>query len=125
MQGIRRARKHRVPSLTPMVDVVFLLLVFFMLASRFGGERAIPLPLSGSGESYSGPPRLVEIGPGNVALNGVALPPEDLPMRLEALSESPQDTVILQGRDGATLQRVVDVTWLLNRAGFTTLVLVE
>ena len=32
--------KVRRPSLTPMIDVVFLLLVFFMLAARFEIGRA-------------------------------------------------------------------------------------
>lgn len=55
-------RSRRKPSLTPMIDVVFLLLVFFMLASRFGLEAMMPLPLVGAGGgAYSGPPRLVDI----------------------------------------------------------------
>lgn len=29
---------RRRPSLTPMIDVIFLLVVFFMLAARFGAE---------------------------------------------------------------------------------------
>ncbi|MEO0362761.1 MAG: biopolymer transporter ExbD, partial [Pseudomonadota bacterium] len=38
---LARAPRRR-PSLTPMIDVVFLLLVFFMLAARFGVELAMP-----------------------------------------------------------------------------------
>ncbi|MFV0360372.1 ExbD/TolR family protein [Tropicimonas sp.] len=125
MPGIRPQRKRRHPSLTPMVDVVFLLLVFFMLASRFGGDRAIPLPLSGAGAGYSGPPRLVEILPEGLMLNGVEIAPDTLPARLGMMTETRSDTIILQGRDGATLQRVVDVTQALNAAGFGTVVLVE
>ncbi len=34
---------RRRPNLTPMIDVVFLLLVFFMLASQFGRPQALPL----------------------------------------------------------------------------------
>lgn len=117
-------RGRRKPSLTPMIDVVFLLLVFFMLASRFGVEAMIPLPLAASGgDDYSGPPRLVEISPGSVALNG--RPIGDLPAALEPLVESPGDLVILRGREGADLQRVVAVSQELRRAGFTELVLVE
>ena len=41
--------RRRTPSLTPMIDVVFLLLVFFMLASRFGVDMEIPLNLAGQG----------------------------------------------------------------------------
>ncbi|MGJ8530069.1 ExbD/TolR family protein, partial [Maritalea sp.] len=56
-------RKARKPSLTPMIDVVFLLLVFFMLASRFGMDMHIPMQISGAGSGYSGPPRLVDVRP--------------------------------------------------------------
>jgi Biopolymer transport protein len=38
-----RGASRRRPGLTPIIDVVFLLLVFFMLASRFGQYRALPL----------------------------------------------------------------------------------
>ena len=41
-------RPRRKPSLTPMIDVVFLLLVFFMLASRFGQDNILPL-VAGTG----------------------------------------------------------------------------
>ena len=36
-------RPRRKPSLTPMIDVVFLLLVFFMLAARFGQDVGLAL----------------------------------------------------------------------------------
>lgn len=107
-----------------MIDVVFLLLVFFMLASRFGFEAMLPLPLAASGEgNYSGPPRLVEITPDAVMLNGKVV--ADLPAALRPLMSAPSDMIILRGRDGANLQRVVDVTEELRGAGFGALVLVE
>lgn len=125
MESLRPKRPPRRPSLTPMIDVVFLLLVFFMLASRFGTDMALPLPLAGAGEGYSGPPRLVEILPEGLRLNGFDIPPGDLPLRLAEMIEAPTDAIILQGRDGATLQRLVDATQLLSGAGFKTVVLVE
>lgn len=125
MDSIRPVRKRRKPSLTPMIDVVFLLLVFFMLASRFGIDQAVPLPLAGAGDGYSGPPRLVEILPGALMLNGMETAPEELAPKLTEMTEAPTDTIILQGRDGANLQRVVDVTHMLTAAGFVTLVLIE
>lgn len=125
MESLRPPRPRRRPSLTPMVDVVFLLLVFFMLASRFGGDQALPLPLAGAGAGYSGPPRLIEIAPEGLRLNGISTPEADLVARLGELTSVPTDTIILQGRDGADLQRVIDVTDVIGAAGFTTLVLVE
>ena len=120
-------RKARRPSLTPLIDVVFLLLVFFMLASRFGTEVMLPMPLAGSGGAapYSGPPRLVDITPEGTLLNGIETGEAALAAELAAMMARPGDTVILRGRDGADLQRVVTVAEALKAAGFTGLVLVE
>ena len=37
--------RRRRPSLTPMIDVVFLLLIFFMLVARFGVDKVIDINL--------------------------------------------------------------------------------
>ncbi|MFP4327545.1 MAG: ExbD/TolR family protein [Paracoccaceae bacterium] len=120
-------RRPRRPSLTPMIDVVFLLLVFFMLAARFGLELQLPLNLAGGAEAeaYQGPPRLIDVLPEEIRLNGRTVAPEDLAAELDGLTETPQDTVILRARDAAALQRVVAVMERLSAAGFTRLVLVE
>ncbi|RGP36610.1 ExbD/TolR family protein [Pseudotabrizicola alkalilacus] len=118
-------RPRRRPNLTPMIDVVFLLLVFFMLASRFGVDRAVPLSLPGSGGSYSGPPRLVELSAEGLRLNGRAIAPEDLAAALTALMDSPTDAIVLRPQDGADLQALVVLMETLGAAGFSRLVLVE
>ncbi len=119
-------RKRRKPSLTPMIDVVFLLLVFFMLASRFGADVAIDLPLSAaSAETYQGPPRLIDVTPEEVRLNGVVLSEEALLAELGPLMLSHDDAIILRPRDAADLQRVVEIMEALGAAGYETLVLVE
>ncbi|MDR7123956.1 biopolymer transporter ExbD [Pseudotabrizicola sp. 4114] len=118
-------RPRRRPNLTPMIDVVFLLLVFFMLASRFGVDRAVPLSLPGSGGSYSGPPRLVELSAEGLRLNGRAIAPEDLAAALTALMDSPDDAIVLRPQDGADLQALVVLMETLGAAGFSRLVLVE
>lgn len=120
-------RRPRRPSLTPMIDVVFLLLVFFMLASRFGLDAQLPLNLSGGAraETYAGPPRLVDVLPDGLRLNGVPVETDALPQSLEALTDTPRDTIVVRARDEAALQRVVEVMERLGAAGFTRLVLVE
>lgn len=117
------ARVRRKPSLTPMIDVVFLLLVFFMLASRFGMDVALPLPLAAGGGTYDGPPRLVDVTPSGVMLNGVAV--SNLTEALLPLITDKSDMLILRGKDGANLQRIVTITETLQAAGFTSVVLVE
>ena len=123
---LSRARAHRRPSLTPMVDVVFLLLVFFMLAARFGLDRVIPLSPPGETRgAYEGAPRLVTVKPGAVLLNGQPLPAEALAPALRRLMPGPEAAVVLQTRDGADLQRLVSVLDRLSGAGLANLVLVE
>ncbi len=118
-------RPRRKPNLTPMIDVVFLLLVFFMLASRFGADRAFPLAVAGAGGGYSGPPRLVELVADELRLNGIAMGQADLTEALRALTDSAEDAIILRARDGADLQALVGVMDGLTAAGFSRLVLVE
>ena len=121
----RDAPRRRI-ALTPMIDVVFLLLVFFMLASRFGHERVVEFALAGgAGAGWSGPPRLVDIGAGAaVRLNGVATRPEALPAALAALMQAPMDPVVLRA-SGGTAQDLLAVMAALQGAGITTLALVE
>lgn len=118
-------RRSRRPSLTPMIDVVFLLLVFFMLASQFGRDAAVILSGAGAGQIYEGPPRLIEITPDTLALNGNGVELSGLANAIAPLTQTPGDTIILRGADGATLQRLLDVAHVLQAAGFAQLVVVE
>ncbi len=118
-------RRSRKPSLTPMIDVVFLLLVFFMLASRFGMDMQIPMRLAGGGGSWAGPPRLLQVGAESLALNGIAIAPAELAARLGELTETPADPVVLRAGPDADVQRLVGVMEALGNAGFSNLVLVE
>jgi biopolymer transport protein ExbD len=118
-------RPRRRPNLTPMIDVIFLLLVFFMLASRFGADRALPLSFTGSGGTYSGPPRLVELTPSGLLLNGRAIAAQDVVAALAPLMQSPEDIIILRPAEGTDLQALVTLMDSLSAAGFARLVLVE
>lgn len=118
-------RKARKPSLTPMIDVVFLLLVFFMLASRFGTDMHIPLQIGGQGSGYSGPPRLVDVHPETLAVNGVTMDAASMISTLQTLTETAADTIIIRPRDEATLQRIVTIMDTLGASGFGHVILVE
>ena len=118
--------RRRRPSLTPMIDVVFLLLVFFMLAARFGLDSAIPLsPALAGGSGWEGAPRLVEVAPGAVRLNGIGLAPEALAPELRALMPGDDAPVVLRPVDDATLQDMVGVLDRLSAAGIRNIVLAE
>jgi len=118
-------RPRRRPSLTPMIDVVFLLLVFFMLASRFGINNAIEVPLAGAGGEYTGPPRLIDVLQDSIRLNGINIGMDILANAVADLTKGKTDIIILRGKDGTSLQRIVDISVTLKKAGFQNLVLVE
>lgn len=118
-------RPKRRLSLTPMIDVVFLLLVFFMLAARFGTEGAIALTTGGGGEGWQGPPRLVEFSADGLWLNGVETGSDDLAQSLRALMPDEGLPVILRPRAGADTQALVSLLEVLREEGLANLVLVE
>lgn len=120
-------RPRRRISLTPMIDVVFLLLVFFMLSARFGLDQQLPLNAVGQkpGEGWQGPPRLVSIGPDDLALNGTSVAEATLAEALAELVENTSDTIVLRAEAGTDLQRLVAVMQRLSAAGYGQLVLVE
>ncbi len=120
----RRARRR--PSLTPMIDVVFLLLIFFMLAARFGGGEAAALNGAGTGTGrWQGPPRLVTVALGSVRLNGRELAPEAVVAALRPLMPGPDAPVVLRPRAGATVQELMAIADRLRAAGIRNLVVVE
>lgn len=119
-------RPTRRPALTPMIDVVFLLLVFFMLAARFGQDLGLALAPAGSASgAYSGPPRLVEFAGSAVWLNGVERDLSALPEALAPLMPAPDALIVLRPRDGATVQDAARLTEVLRAAGLSSLVLME
>lgn len=117
-------RAARRPSLTPMIDVVFLLLVFFMLAARFGVDVTLPLSTAGSVAPYEGPPRLVVIDPAGLSLNGISVTLEQLPERLATLMQARDQAVLVQPRSGVDLQRMIDVIDRLSASGLSRIVVV-
>jgi len=118
----RRARRL---NMTPMIDVVFLLLVFFMLASSFDRDVAIRIGVVGGGGAISGPPRLIDIAPERLRLNGRIVPIEDMAAALDQVVSARADTIVLRPSGEVELQRLVDVMSALDDQGFTALVLLE
>ena len=110
--------RRRRPSLTPMIDVVFLLLIFFMLVARFGVDKVIDINLPsalGQSSQYEGSPRLVEIKSGNlVSLNGFDFPLDQLSSKLSQLMPSPNALIIVRNSAEANTQDLLDVLLYLK-----------
>ena len=110
--------RRRRPSLTPMIDVVFLLLIFFMLVARFGVDKVIDINLPsalGQSSQYEGAPRLVEIKYGHlVSLNGTQLSLDQLSNKLSQLMPSPNALIIVRSSAEANTQDLLDVLLYLK-----------
>ena len=114
------ARRRARISLTPLIDVVFILLVFFMLASSFLDWRSIDMgstAAAGSGGGVEGA-LLVEVQPGSVRFAGEVLSLRELQERIgQALADQPSRRILLRPRPGVSIQRMVTVLDGLRQVG--------
>jgi biopolymer transport protein ExbD len=121
-------RRRPLISLTPLIDVVFILLVFFMLTSTFLDWRPIELNAPGptAARTLDNDSLLVEIRTDGLRLDGEAVTLAQLRRRIDSrLAHNPDQRVRLKPAAGVTLQRTVDVVELLTRAGAVNLALIR
>jgi len=119
----QRSFHRRRPSLTPIIDVVFLLLVFFMLASTFTVDRQVNLlseTIDGMSQ-YDENPRLIEIKNDKLLINGVEADDTVAIKRLEEITLDLSQIIIVQVLGGTSTQRMLDVIELLKSSGFSNL----
>ncbi len=105
----------------PLINVVFLLLIFFMLAGRLTGSDVFPVsPPQSASEGAPGPREmLVLVGEdGRVAINGDIVVEEQLLSRLAAeVAAEGELRVQLKGDARVAATRVVEVMEQLREAG--------
>ena len=120
----RPRRRRQADQLTPLIDVVFILLVFFMLASSFLDWRSIVLsaPSAGAASAAMEGALLVEVRAQGLRLSGRPVTLEELESRVRSrLADKPDQAVFLKPSAGVPLQRAVAVLDRLSAAGATRL----
>ena len=114
----------RIVSLTPLIDVVFILLVFFMLVSNFNQFNAItvnaPAPATRPDNSMAGALliRLDEQGEIDIAGRPVAWDQLREIVR-QALAEKPERQVLIKPHAELAIQQVVNLLDELAATGVT------
>ncbi|MGD8430107.1 MAG: biopolymer transporter ExbD, partial [Ectothiorhodospiraceae bacterium] len=113
--------RRRKIGLTPLVDVVFILLFFFMLTSSLVQWRAIGLSVtapSASAGSLEGSALVRIHDGGNLDLNGVPVSLRQLESRVRGLAPAERALrLVVQPDPEVPLQNIVDVLDRLRAAG--------
>lgn len=117
-------------NLTPLIDVVFLLLIFFMVSTSFKKETKVSLELpEASGEQMDSQQALIEVTiskNGEIFVNGNGLVNRDVQTIKEAIKQSSTDyqtPVIISADADAPYQSVITVMDAAGQAGFNNLTL--
>ena len=118
-------------NLTPMIDVVFLLIIFFMVGSRFTQlnetERDISLqvPQVSDAQTLTDPPksRMINVyADGHLTLDKEPVTLHELERRLSAAKAEYKKTgVVIRGDGNAPYQSVADVFATCRKAEITEL----
>ncbi len=113
-------RRRTLISLTPLIDVVFILLVFFMLASSFLDWRAIdldPPATAGAANRLTGA-MLVDIRSDDLRLSGESLSLNLIVERLKQVArDHPDRAIVVRPTEGVSLQRTIEVLDRLAESG--------
>ncbi|NBC47450.1 MAG: biopolymer transporter ExbD [Gammaproteobacteria bacterium] len=119
-----RRPRRRLITLTPLIDVVFILLLFFMLASRLTQLDAIPVDAPARAQAATPTPALLLRihADGQLDLNGEPIPAGELEPALSGwLERAPTLRVLLQPADQVPLQTTLGVFDRVAAAGVTIL----
>lgn len=115
-------------NLTSMIDVVFLLIIFFMVAAKFSDDERqldVRVPQVSSPSALTPPPQAREVAvqaDGVLELDGQPATPAELTSRLAAaLGEYPDLKVIIRGDAEAAFQHVAEALAACQEAGVAEL----
>jgi len=123
------ARRRPLVSLTPLIDVVFILLVFFMLATSFLDWRAIGLETPrraapATATSADTKTLRIDVRAHGLSLDGQPATLEEIARDVAArLEGNPDQRVLVRPAPGVSLQRAVTVLDRLAALGVSAMAL--
>lgn len=109
----RRSRHVREPDLTPLVDIVFKLVLFFMLTTTFVVSESMELSLPQKGTTKAAPTNAMRIqitSTGYVTIDGTTVNREAMETTLrDRIGATPDITIAIFTTPGVSVQQLVSV----------------
>jgi biopolymer transport protein ExbD len=107
--------RRRKLSLTSLIDVIFLLLLFFMLSSTLSQFEEVDLATAGQGQTATSDTRpiFVQLREDSLRVNAREVPLEGLAEALAALTEGEARALVSTGAE-VTAQRLTDLLLALR-----------
>lgn len=109
--------------MAPMVDIVFLLVTYFLINSTLAKNPAIKIELPKSVSAQSEVQKKIVIyvdSSNNIYLNEQKLTLEELPVELKKIAQSTNEPqVVIKGDKDSNYQTIVSVMDYVNQAGIS------
>jgi len=114
----KNRREHLTPELTPLIDVVFLLLIFFIVSSVFKKEELallLTLPKAETGKTQTQQKVVVtiEMSKGSIAYEGKKIDQTLLESKIQKLSKKTLINLRVDGK--VQYERLVQILDLLQK----------
>ena len=109
------------PNITPMLDVVFILLIFFIVTANFIKDPGLEInrPDSETAEITENAAILMAIGPaGEIYMDGRRIDVRQVKANvIRLMAENPQGAVVMQADEKATAEKIIAVMDEVREAG--------
>ena len=124
---MRKKRETIVPDITPLIDVVFILLIFFIVSSVFKKEELaliLDLPSSQAQEHEIEPKEIsIEINKNKLAIYGKEISFEEFDKKLSEINDKKNNIIVRIDKD-VIYERIVKVLDSLQKYDLNNLSLV-
>ncbi|WP_207261461.1 biopolymer transporter ExbD [Desulfovibrio sp. Huiquan2017] len=125
----RHAPRPAAPDITPLLDVVFILLIFFVVSAVFTAKGVdIELPQAETARAVTGKSMEIELKEdGSILCDAAPVTLHDLTHLLRNTIDRPlplqPDHILLKSAPGARVERFVRIVDLVRKAGFNNLII--
>ena len=129
----RRVRQTKPLPIVALIDILFQLLIFFMLATSFVRQESLELALPHKSAAIAPQPAVkpqilrvkVQSG-GQVQLNNASITGAEFNEKLrKTFNEAPESAAIIESDEGVNLQELVSVMDMIYSAGGKNLALAQ